>query len=718
MDEQNKKNLDRRGARSAPEITRPIGEATRMSTSENLWTTGEIARHLGVDSSTVSNYRRRFAGDFPAPRTVAGSSRPHFDRAEVIAWLERNPQVGSGETRKTRPDAAVMIAVDLLRQHGRTEEVEDIIGAMLVALEAEDQRGAVAAGLGNANEIRNAVVAAGDALNDSYGQRSLDHLPDRVVTEVWAFLTSVRDRLAAYDQVLRSRSELGVTRTGDALARFLLALTPETGGFLFDPAAGIGEVLRAALIEGVADDGAGADINGRVVSTANRRLFLSHLSQRIYGHDSLRMPDEASLFPSDGEVPSADLVVIDSPLGAVGPRHLRELDRRWIFEPPTASSSDLAWLDVALSLLKPSGRALVVTTAAALFRRDASTDRIRHEIVRRGALEAVIALPRGAREDASVRIAVWVLRAPDRVDRRSTVLLVNAPNVLAEALAPDGAAANAVREWLRDEAANADPGTAVAVPVTDLLAPDATLLPNRWTETPVETVSPRTWTDRLETTYQEAARAIKRLPALPTAHFEPDESAYRRIKIGELLSSGTAELVRGRYIERTDQATGRLRMLNVRIARQGAALESDELEFVADTPATRPQLVRPGDVLIYPDGDRVAATVWNEEGWVLGRFMQSLRLTDQFWNREYVAASLASSANARFLIELTSRTNFHLEEFELLARPLKDQERLAALADALTTLDRLSADANQRVREARRLLLDGFSSGVVDVRVT
>lgn len=60
------------------------------------WTTSEVAAYLGVQISTVANYRKR--GQMPAPDQTIG--RTHVWRPrQIIEWHEKRPRPGVGGRR-------------------------------------------------------------------------------------------------------------------------------------------------------------------------------------------------------------------------------------------------------------------------------------------------------------------------------------------------------------------------------------------------------------------------------------------------------------------------------------------------------------------------------------------------------------------------------------------------------------------------------------------
>jgi hypothetical protein len=77
---------DHGSAMSPSEIANPDPES-------EWWTTSDIAAYLGVQVSTVTNYRKR--GQMPAPDLTVG--RTHMWRpVRIVAWHDARPRPGVG----------------------------------------------------------------------------------------------------------------------------------------------------------------------------------------------------------------------------------------------------------------------------------------------------------------------------------------------------------------------------------------------------------------------------------------------------------------------------------------------------------------------------------------------------------------------------------------------------------------------------------------------
>ncbi|MER6252849.1 N-6 DNA methylase [Streptomyces sp. NPDC001584] len=345
-----------------------------------LVTGAEIARLAGVTRAAVSNWRRRY-DDFPAPAGGAANS-PLFALAEVQGWLEKQRK-GQEMSPEVELWQALRAAYGEQMVTGLTEVAAALAGEPAPGLPD-----------GIAPRVRGLARTAAPAdLVNGLTERFMDSA-----------------RRAGSDQV-----------TPERVVRAVCYFAPElpSGATVFDPACGIGVLLLSAA------SGAGVRCCGQEVDAASARFaqlradLLGRSEVRIVAGDSLR----ADAWP---EI-KATLVVCDPPAGVTewGREELL-LDSRWELGTPSKAEGELAWLQHAYAHTAPGGHVLMVMAASVAYRK--AGRRIRSELVRRGILRQVVALPPGTATSHALPVHLWCLQRPENTggaDTSRTVRMVD-----------------------------------------------------------------------------------------------------------------------------------------------------------------------------------------------------------------------------------------------------------------------------------------------------
>ncbi|MEV6983395.1 N-6 DNA methylase [Sphaerisporangium sp. NPDC051017] len=457
--------------------------ADSRSGPDSLVSAAEIARLAGVTRAAVSNWRKRHA-DFPTP-AGGGAGTALFALPEVHAWLDRH------------------------------RKGDDVSGEVLVW---QALRGAygddMARGLADVSELF--TTGSSEALDN--GLRSLveDLAAQSSPAEVVAGLTE-----RFIDSAGRAGSEQVPT---PRLTRAVRHFAGAVSGTVFDPACGIGSLLLA-LGEGPGAVLAGQDVDPSAARLAEARAGLAGRTDvTIRVGDSLREDRWPEL--------QAALVVCDPPANV--PDWGREdllLDARWQLGVPTRAESELAWLQHCYAHLAPGGRAILVMPASVAYRNAAR--RIRAELVRRGILTQLVALPAGMVAAHAQSVHLWLLRRPS---------------------SPDDDAVSSVR--MVDLTANDPEGPfeptadqVVDVPLIDLLDETVDLTP-----TP-HVVACRTdhLAEYLSTREALVSRLHELLSLLPPLTSGPGSLDGVAVKVAELARAGLVEVTEGEVVSTSDQ---------------------------------------------------------------------------------------------------------------------------------------------------------------------
>ena len=461
--------------------------------SENgltLVTPSEIASLAGVGPSAVSNWRSR-SNDFPPSVTRSGHV-DLFDLSEVVEWLRSNGRI-SADTGPV--ETYLLLNADHLRGMGLTQALAStfvvLTALRYAARSGEDLR--TFAQLSDAAVISKITVAGQDAivagdLGPSDLETYFSDLPTAVpayrdLIDVYlaspqpadlpdAFLDAYMNRLGRPEEVEQFTPPMlrqvmaGLAWAGEGARQTLL-----------DPACGTGSLLAAAYEQAghPVEKVYGIDINQASASMARARFGAAGIPVQVTSLDTLAHDPFTDLH--------ADSVVCDPPWGlspasVVEPRLAQALGR------VTSQNVDLAWAYYAVDHLGRHGRAVVAMPPGVLFR-SGSEASARFELLRRGCIAAVIAMPSERAARSSIDAVLLVLRAPNTERRANDVLFIDAtdPGTL-DLTGPDLDVVNRLVDNPSPEAFNdltVDQNEVIiAVPVLDLLAPEATLNPAYW----------------------------------------------------------------------------------------------------------------------------------------------------------------------------------------------------------------------------------------------
>lgn len=708
-------------------------------------TAAGIARLAGVGRAAVSNWRRRHA-DFPKP--VGGTeTSPSFALAEVERWLRKQGKLAEVPLRERvwqqlagHPEgpltALVHAGCALLLIHERST-------VWLAASAGSDERlarllpGALAQvltpRLGELAGVLMPGVGAPDDVNTSDDSQTTDrgstapgvntapttpdvNLPDSSDTP------DAPPSLLPSVPLLRGAAELAAEVGARQAFEFLLGrhldanprqytLTPAELAALMadlagpartalDPACGTGALLRAVDTRPEQWLHAQDSAPDLAALTALRLALHSRAGVRAAAGDALR----ADAFPEL----RADVVLCHPPFNERNWGH-DELayDPRWEYGFPARTESELAWVQHALARLTDGGTAVLLMPPAAASRR--SGRRIRADLLRRGALRAVLALPVGAAPPYNIPLHVWVLRRPERSPAAPEVLLMDTGRFAGEGRGgPDWAAVreavlDAWRAFTRAGRLAERPGLARSVPVIELLDDDVDLAPARHLPPPAVADG----AEQLAAVRERLGETLRLTTDLTPPAADPAPPVrWPLTTIGELARAGA-------LVMRTGGNGGHARLpvltdtdVLTATAPSGTLPESDE-EAV---------LTEPGDVVVPVLGGGSVARVIEEAtaGAALGRNLVLLRPDPTALDPWFLAGFLRGTANNRQASSYASTaTRLDVRRLQLPRLPLAQQRRYGARFHALDEFERALRHASRLGDHLVRGMYDGLTDGTV-----
>ncbi|MER6575231.1 N-6 DNA methylase, partial [Nonomuraea sp. NPDC001023] len=398
----------------------------------------------------------------------------------------------------------------------------------------------------------------------------------------------------------------------------------------------------------------GHEISETSAAITAARLRLRGIEADIVAGDSMRLDG----FP---EV-KADAVVCDPPFNerAWGYEELTG-DPRWEHGLPPRGEPELAWVQHCLTHVRPGGLVAVLMPPAAASRK--AGRRIRANLLRAGALRAVVALPGSD---------LWLLRRPKAGERPpSEVLILDAT----ADLAPVEAA------WL----AYLDDRSDQTVRIIDLLADEVDMTPARH--------------QRRDDVGRAFAQARDRF--LAAAAVPPDLKVLDQpldqpsTTLGDLIKEGLVS---------TSQAPPKMAADGGDVA---VLTADDVLRGGAPSGLTTMQpgliVIRPGDVVASYSGVRVIT----DGGAVLGPHLTLYRVDARRLDPDFLAGFLraaggrVTTGSSRFDVRRTRVPRLSLKEQKAYGEAFR---QLAVLEDALRETSTLG-------RTLIRLGLDGLADG-------
>ncbi|MFD7980532.1 N-6 DNA methylase [Streptomyces sp. NPDC059071] len=714
-------------------------------------TAAGIARLAGVGRAAVSNWRRRHA-DFPKP--VGGTeTSPSFALADVEDWLRAQGKLAEVPLRERvwqqvagHPSGAVTGLVHagcvLLLVHDRAAAWPALAAA------PDDRLGELL------------PVPLEEALTERFGVERAVRTPSarelagsvplvRGVAEL-AAETGPRD---AFEFLLGRHLDANprqYTLTPPGPAALMAALAGPAATVL-DPACGTGALLgtaaaaaagptvAAAAAAGsapVAGPGVtalhGQDADPDLAALTALRLALAtdatgprRVDVRVLSGDTLR----ADAFPAL----TVDAVLCHPPFNERNWGH-DELayDPRWEYGFPARTESELAWVQHALARLRPGGTAVLLMPPAAASRR--SGRRVRADLLRRGALRAVVALPAGAAPPYGIPLHLWVLRKPVPGERPPGELLLvdTAHETAAGAGVPgsgsgrdrldwsavESAVLGAWRPFDRDGTLPETPGESRSVAVVELLDDDVDLAPARHLPPPAAAEGAAQLAGVRER-LTETLRRTRELTPPPAA--EPGAAPGVRMTattVGELARAGALTLRAGGTgtAPAGPAAQAPVRVLTDTDVLAGHAPSGTLPEAPPEGPAEEPVLLAAGDVVVPVLGGGSVARVVDAAtaGAALGRNVHLLRPDPAALDPWFLAGFLRATANSRQASSYASTaTRLDVRRLQLPRLPLREQRRYGDRFRALAEFEEALRLAGRLGEQLVQGMYDGLADGTV-----
>lgn len=627
----------------------------------------DVARMANVGRTAVSNWRRRHP-DFPQPVDSADPN-PRFKLSEVEQWL-----LDHGKLTEVAPLDALWGALD----GGRSDaELAELLG-----------------------QAANYLLDPRCAHDLSEHARSiLDAVPAKARPEL------VEQMSTRYF----GRQQRTHFMTPHELAGLMVELA-DSDGTVLDPACGAGNILREAAEHG-ATRLVGQEVNESLISFTRARFGFrertSDVSVRIGPGDALR----EDAFPDL----RADAVICDPPFGYRDWGHEElGIDPRWEFGFPVKSEPELAWMQHCLAHVRPGGTVVMLAPAGVASRRSGKA--VRQEMVRRGVMRAVIALPAGLLMSTGIPLHLWVLCAPTGGPAEPVLLLDVTDHKPERRGQVDWEAIREAvlgpwRTYAATGAVDEIPGVRRTIEAIDLLDEDVDLTPARHLPPPAADVD----VAELEAARAGLARILKSLAGRLPEVRRRKGVARSTTTISELARVGALELRHhaGR-LELSDDPTAEGRLVHT--GNDVAAGAEPRMHLVEEPQAELIELF-PGDVVVPAidagNGQPVVLVI-AEEGALLGPNLHLIRVDQARLDPDFLAGHLRSGRAGQIASATASGT--HRLDVRRVEIPVLDLDEQKLQGEHFRRVHEFDVGLREAATTGHRLaaqFVDGLAEGAL-----
>jgi hypothetical protein len=680
----------------------------------------EIARLAGVGRAAVSNWRKRHA-DFPQP--VGGTaSKPTFRLADVEIWLKANDKAADLPADETAwqqvrtmfpehdlPDGVALAGALIMSMESYESPSQQRLGAQALLAEPDPDR--IVTGIREAmDKLPLVEVGSPQAIDDRHAS----------LLRVLANLVVEEGPAKAFDLLVdRMHDATRLPRLPGSVAALMVSLIGETPDRTYDPACGTGPLLTAALERFPKTLVFGDETSGALLDIATLRCLARQPAGGRFRHGGLRDPWS--------ELVAADAVLCVPPYGERdwGAEELA-YDPRWRYGVPPRAEPELAWIQHAVANLRPGGRAVMLMPPAVAAR--PSGRRIRAELLRAGALQAVVGLPAGSAPPHSLGLHLWILTNPSSSAVTGRVLVAEVAGRI-DGHRPDGAeqfwaththvlvATLAAFEEGADLPESPDV-VARVFRVMDVLDEDVDLSPARRLHTEPAPMD----AEDILLLHQGLTKQLRRLPGLTPQLSVPDvRPTVPSITVADLAKSGAITTIM-RAITRMDGLAAEPGPETVPVwTAKDVAAGGGPSAHLADSriPSDAVQ-VREGDIVVPVSGPQLVARVAGaaEEGALLGAHLFLVRPDAGLLDSWFLAGFLKREANTHRASSLGSMQRFDIRRAQVPRIPVEQQRRYGLLLRQLAEFDTLLRHAALAGGDLIKVVTDGLANGTIQPPVS
>lgn len=655
----------------------------------------DIAELADVSRPAVSNWRARNPS-FPKPVKDSPPRRPLFDFSAVLNWLESNSHL----PKNWQANAVRLIITSAINPLSIAVSNTADAAILTLAILAADKCGNSKLGeewpnvvdeAGSVPEALNVVLSKLDEdllRKEDLGRvlESVSPVPSATISDLVDALCQVgEDNYATASGIIiesffgsAGRGNFSHYATTASPVSTLIANAARTTvgaeATVFDPTCGIGGTLLALcnLVTGVSV--VGNDVESEAVTIAALQMYLANVPATFSCADVLE----------EGPHPDvrAQTIISEPPFGvrldeARSATVTASLQASLGVSVPSSLAADAAFLAYPLNHLDSEGRAYILTNLSVCSHRQLAE--FRQNLVVRGAVEAIIQLPRKLLSYTSLATALWVLRAPDARRSAEPVLLADA----SDAQNPE----DHIAEWLQAMREGREASVPIgATTLAEMITADSSLLPSVILHRAQDTGKvladyEKSWSQLIET-----VSTVSETLAAMTGSAEELPTSSASLPLTELKSVARITL---RYRKGNEEPPADSIKAKLIPFREGKSTEEVYIE-----PGT--EIARPGDVLI-PNHAGVPARVFKSEPgtWVAPSGMFLLRVTGDHFDPQYLAACVNAPFN-----EVNDGGMIPRRKLSQIQVPLLNQQEQLKVIAVTDQLQHLAGEAKKLHKQA------------------
>ncbi|MFE7634067.1 N-6 DNA methylase [Kitasatospora sp. NPDC057518] len=509
---------------------------------------------------------------------------------------------------------------------------------------------------------------------------------------------------------------------------------PQSGDRIFDPACGTGGFLTEAA-QRITEHGGLGSTSFEAYTTNRGAPQLAAMNLALHGVDQpvVRASDPAMLLQSTG-YGLADVVMSNPPFN----QRVMNLDRIGL---PSDSSANYAWLQLAWSRLSEHGTAAVIMPPSAAWSGGAD-EAHRQDLLARGAILGIIALPANLFPATTVAVHIWLL-ARDKSGRlpageADSVLFIDAGRLGSPVprkpreLTPVEIERITGRfhEWLQSPGAVADePGFSRSVGYDEIVASAGNLDPRMYVapvpKPPTAVLDLGNTLDELHGHTLATAESVSELRKLADRceWLTDNREEIPLLTLREAVNGGPGNTSASRLlagpsgslIRADDYVQGGGIPVVMPKDLTGSGFSTADVRYITEAHAERLERfrLRLGDLVVARRGELGRCAVVREEqhGWVCGTGCFLLRPHLEL-NPDYLAAYLRS-AQARDWLDNHSTGSMTMKTISLqvlgdLPVALPDLGAQRTIADLMTRLDAHERLLREQLAVTRRLHRDAL----------